>query len=325
MRVVDDEAFDPMEAKHEIECLMGLFWYLRGSRVRRTDAQHRAHLPPPDHFTLYEAFYDLCFLWFPIPEVIREYLWKHKICIGQIMPRGLRYMIGILVQSFECHVDIELDHLLNLLEIRKINGASIGDGFISKIKTDRRPIVREFLPRCPDDLFEVWDTLAANRTHWKRHFSLERVERARSIVAGVLVSSELSNSSGDTRDKMVMEIFRERKKREAEEAWSKYGVIIAPEVTSNIPDEQRFSAGATKLAILALPHLPRPPTSKLVKHEAANRKRSAVEKGKGIVLDKDELLKKRQKAAVGKPTPKNLIVDDATASAQLFFAAPREA
>ncbi|XP_024013051.1 uncharacterized protein At3g60930, chloroplastic-like [Eutrema salsugineum] len=291
------------------------------------------------------------------------------------MPRSLQHMIGILVRSFECHVDVELDHLLNLLEIRKahdgkkfyisakanrkiiggfpskdsfrdkrflfvrINGASVGDGFIARPKQigDRLPIVRDFLPRCPDDLFEVWDGLAANRTHWKRHFSLERVERARSIAAGVSVSSELSNSSGDTRDKMVMETFRERKKREAEEAArraeeaAKRGenepmdvtralvVRKASEATSNIPDEHRSSAGATKSAILAPPHSPKPPTSKLEKHEAANRKRSAAEKGKGVVSDKGEPLKKRQKAAVSEPSSKKLVVDDATASAQLFF------
>ncbi|XP_024007313.1 uncharacterized protein At3g60930, chloroplastic-like [Eutrema salsugineum] len=79
----------------------------------------RADKPPENHFTLYDAFFELCFLWFSIPGVILEYLWKHEISIGQIMLRGLRHMIGILVRSFECGVDIELNHLLNLLEIRK--------------------------------------------------------------------------------------------------------------------------------------------------------------------------------------------------------------
>ncbi|XP_024009477.1 uncharacterized protein At3g60930, chloroplastic-like [Eutrema salsugineum] len=307
------------------------------------------------------------------------------------MPRGLRHMIGILVRSYECRIDIELDHLLNLLEVRKapggkkfyisskarrkiisgfpskdsfwdecfffvrVNGASVGDNFIRKTKTDWGPLVRDFLPRCPNDLFEVQDTLAANRTNWKRHFSLERVERARSIAVGVPVSSELSNSSGDTRDKMVMETFRERKKREAEEAarraaeaakrvevepkdaqqaGNEASVIgsgnrgnqssgredgeIAPEATSNVPDEQKSSADPTKSAILALPHSPRPPKSKLVKHEAMNRKRSAAEKGKGGAPDEGEPLKKRQKAAAGEVNPKKLVVDYAFASAQLF-------
>ncbi|XP_024016117.1 uncharacterized protein At3g60930, chloroplastic-like [Eutrema salsugineum] len=97
----------------------------------------RADNPPENHFTLYEAFFELCFLWFPIPGVILEYLWKHGISIGQIMPRGLRHMIGILVRSFECGVDIELNHLLNLLEVRK---APKGNRFYISNKAKRRII-----------------------------------------------------------------------------------------------------------------------------------------------------------------------------------------
>ncbi|XP_024004996.1 uncharacterized protein At3g60930, chloroplastic-like [Eutrema salsugineum] len=97
----------------------------------------RADKPPENHFTLYEAFFELCFLWFPIPGVTLEYFWKHGISIGQIMPRGLRYMIGILVRSFECGLDIELNHLLNLLEIRK---APKGDRFYISNKPNRRII-----------------------------------------------------------------------------------------------------------------------------------------------------------------------------------------
>ncbi|XP_024006445.1 uncharacterized protein At3g60930, chloroplastic-like [Eutrema salsugineum] len=97
----------------------------------------RVDKPPENHFTLYEAFSELCFLWFPIPGVILEYLWKHGISIGQIMPRGLRHMIGILVRSFECGVDIKLNHLLNLLEIRK---APKGNRFYISNKSNRRII-----------------------------------------------------------------------------------------------------------------------------------------------------------------------------------------
>ncbi|XP_024014286.1 uncharacterized protein LOC112088227 [Eutrema salsugineum] len=154
---------------------------------------------------------------------------------------------------------------------------------------------------------------------------------------------------------MVMETFRERKKREAEEAarraaeaakrdevepkdaqqaGNEASVIgsgnrgnqssgredgeIAPEATSNVPDEQKSSADPTKSAILALPHSPRPPKSKLLKHEAMNRKRSAADKGKGVAPDEGEPLKKRQKVAVDEVNPKKLVVDDAFASAQLF-------
>ncbi|XP_024013189.1 uncharacterized protein At3g60930, chloroplastic-like [Eutrema salsugineum] len=211
----------------------------------------RADKPPENHFTLYEAFFELCFLWFPIPGVILEFLWKHEISIGQIMPRGLRHIIGILVRGFECGLDIELDHLLKLLEIsiapkggrfyisnksnRRIiggfpskdqfwnerffsvlvNEASIGEDFVRKTKTAWGPLVRSILPSV---LFIVRDTLVGRRVNWRKHFTFERVERARAIFAGLSVSSSSSNSSGDTREKMVIITLRERKRLEAEDA-----------------------------------------------------------------------------------------------------------
>ncbi|XP_024015044.1 uncharacterized protein At3g60930, chloroplastic-like [Eutrema salsugineum] len=214
----------------------------------------RADNPPENHFTLYEAFFELCFLWFPIPGVILEYLWKHGISIGQIMPRGLQHMIGILVRSFECGLDIELNHLLNLLEIRKapkgnrfyisnkakrriiggfpskdqlwterffyvlVNEASVGEDYVCRTKTAWGPLVRCYLPPIPDDLFAVRDSPSARKVNWRKNFTLERVEKARAILAGVPVSSSSSSSSRDTREKMVILTLRERKRREQEEA-----------------------------------------------------------------------------------------------------------
>ncbi|XP_024010751.1 uncharacterized protein At3g60930, chloroplastic-like [Eutrema salsugineum] len=214
----------------------------------------RADKPPEKHFTLYEAFFELCFLWFPIPRVILEYLWKHGILIGQIMPRGLRHMIGILVRSFECGLDIELNHLLNLLEIRKdpkgnrfyisnkakrriiggfpskdqfwterffyvlVNEALFGKDYVQRTKTAWGPLVRCFLPPIPDDHFTVRDSLLARKVNWRKNFTLERVEKARAFLAGVPVSSSSSSSSRDTREKMVIIALRERKRCEEEEA-----------------------------------------------------------------------------------------------------------
>ncbi|XP_024015924.1 uncharacterized protein At3g60930, chloroplastic-like [Eutrema salsugineum] len=214
----------------------------------------RADKPLENHFTLYEAFFELCFLLFPIPGVILEYLWKHGISIGQIMPRGLRHMIGILVRSFECGLDIELNHLLNLLEIRKalkgdrfyisnksnrriiggfpskdqfwterffyvlVNEASVGEDYVQKTKTASGPLVRNIFPQIPDDLFVVRDSLAARRVNWRKHFTFERVERAGAILVGVPVSSSSSNSSQDIREKMVIITLRDKKRREEEEA-----------------------------------------------------------------------------------------------------------
>ncbi|XP_024006499.1 uncharacterized protein At3g60930, chloroplastic-like [Eutrema salsugineum] len=199
----------------------------------------RADKPPENHFTLYEAFFELCFLWFPIPG---------------IMPRGLRHMIGILVRSFECGLDIELNNLLNLLEIRKtpkgdrfyisnksnrriiggfpskdqfwterffyvlVSEASVSEDYVQRTKTTWGPLVRNILPLIPDDLFIVRDSLSARKVNWRKNFTLERVEKARAILAGVPVSSSSSSSSRDTREMMVIITLRDRKRREEEEA-----------------------------------------------------------------------------------------------------------
>ncbi|XP_024016337.1 uncharacterized protein At3g60930, chloroplastic-like [Eutrema salsugineum] len=203
-----------------------------------TEKNDRADKPPENHFTLFEAFFELCFLWFPIPGVILEYLWKHEISIEQIKPRGLRHMIDILVRSFECGLDIELNHLLNLLEIRK---APKGDRFYISNKSNRRIIGgfpskdhSEHSSLNSDDLFVVRDYLAARRVNWRKQFTFERVERARAILAGVPVSSSSSNSSLDTREKMVIITLRDKKRREEEEA-ARRGAEAAQIETEAVP------------------------------------------------------------------------------------------
>ncbi|XP_024010537.1 uncharacterized protein At3g60930, chloroplastic-like [Eutrema salsugineum] len=206
----------------------------------------RADKLPENHFTLYEAFFKLCFLWFPIPGVILEYLWKHEISIGQIMPRGLRHMIGILVRNFECGLDIELNHLLNLLEIRK---APKGNRFYISNKAKRRIIgVRCYLPPIPNDLFTVRDSLSARKVNWRKNFTLERVEKARAILAGVPVSSSSSSSSRDTREKMVVIALRERKRREEEEA-ARRAAEAARTQTEVVPVQAKAVSAQTKAVL----------------------------------------------------------------------------
>ncbi|XP_024009268.1 uncharacterized protein At3g60930, chloroplastic-like [Eutrema salsugineum] len=341
----------------------------------------RADKPPENHFTLYEAFFELCFLWFPIPR---------------IMPRGLRHMIGILVRSFKCGVEIELGHLLNLLEIRRapgggrfyisnksnrriiggfpnkdqfwterffyvlVNEASVGEDFVNKTKTIWGPLVRSFFPPVPDDLFSVRDTLAARKVNWRKHFSFERVEGARAIFAGVSISSSSSNSSGDTREKMVIITLRDKKRCEAEEI-ARRAEQAAPAETEAVPrddpprhegeevaraaDEIALEATAQEAAlevepgeivpdasgenfaardktlptsaILALPKQSRPPASNLLKHDTS-RKRSAMEKGKGVAIQKDKPSKKKRKSVPSEPVSRKLVVDDPAASAVMF-------
>ncbi|XP_024013953.1 uncharacterized protein At3g60930, chloroplastic-like [Eutrema salsugineum] len=390
----EEEAFpfDLFEAKLELERLMasrGASTSGRGPRVKRQkpdppgstlcsleslealrhrfgiseavefvvpEKSDRADNPPENHFTLYEAFFELCFLWFPIPGVILEYLWKHGISIGQIMQRGLRHMIGILVRSFECGVDIELNHLLNLLEVRKapkgnrfyisnkakrriiggfpskdqfwterffyvlVNEASVGENCVQRTKTAWGPLVRCFLPPIPDDLFTVRDSLSARKVNWRKNFTLERVEKARAILAGVPVSSSSSCSSKDTRDKMVIIALRERKRREPR--WLRNAAPevepgeIVPEASGD--DSAVRSKTPSNSAILALPKSTRPPTSVVQKHDPI-RKRSAADKGKGVAVQKDEPSKKRRKPTPGDPAARKLVVDDSDASAIMFL------
>ncbi|XP_024004024.1 uncharacterized protein At3g60930, chloroplastic-like [Eutrema salsugineum] len=273
----------------------------------------RADKPLENHFTLYEAFLKLCFLWFPIPGVILEYLWKHGISIGQILPRGLRHMI-----------------------------------------------VRSFLPPIPDDLFTVRDSLSARKVNWRKNFTLERVEKARAILARVPVSSSSSSSSRDTREKMVIITLRDRKRREEEEAARRAAeaaqtqtkavpqsdqpsreegetvravdAIVteageggaAPELEPGeiIPEASKDDSAArsktsSNSAILALPKSSRPPTSVVQKHDPS-RKRSAADKGKGVAVRKDEPSMKKRKSTPGDPAGRKLVVDDPDASAVMF-------
>ncbi|XP_024009283.1 uncharacterized protein At3g60930, chloroplastic-like [Eutrema salsugineum] len=273
------------------------------------------------------------------------------------MPRGLRHMIGILVRGFECGFDIELNHLLNLLEIRKDTCIAFHDLGVASSAT---VAIRSILPPIPDDLFVVQDSLAARRVNWRKHFTFERVERARAILAGVPVSSSSSNSSGDTREKMVIIILRDKKRREEEEA-ARRAVEAAQMEAEAVPQDvppSRDDEGVTRIvganvaeanekevaphvelgeiipeapkddsaapsktpshsAILALPKSSRPLAPHRQKHNFG-RKRSAADKGKGVTVQKDEPPKKKCKPASDDPASRKLVVDDPDASAVMF-------
>ncbi|KFK25115.1 hypothetical protein AALP_AA8G067700 [Arabis alpina] len=77
----------------------------------------RANDPPPGYFTMYENSIEECFLTFPIPPVILDYFWRHKIALAQATPRGIRHLVGILVRGIECHQEITVYHYVNLLKI----------------------------------------------------------------------------------------------------------------------------------------------------------------------------------------------------------------
>ncbi|XP_024013388.1 uncharacterized protein At3g60930, chloroplastic-like [Eutrema salsugineum] len=374
----EEEAFpfDLFEAKRELERLMASRGASSSGRGKPKRVKRQKPDPPgstlssPDSLEALRCRFEISKA-FPIPGVILEYLWKHGISIGQIMPRGLRHMIGILVRSFECGLDIELNHLLNLLEIRKapkgdrfyisnksnrriiggfpikdqfwterfffvlVNEASVGEDYVQKTKTAWGPLVRNILPLIPDDLFVVRDSLVARRVNWRKHFTFERVERARTILAGVPVSSSSSNSSLDTREKMVIITLRDKKRREEEEAVRR-AVEAAQTETEAVPQddppsregEGMVQAAEANIAEMtekeAVPEVEpgsfeviEAPTSVLQKHDSG-RKRSAADKGKGVAIQKDEPAKKKRKQAPGDPASCKLVVDDPDASAMMF-------
>ncbi|XP_024009398.1 uncharacterized protein At3g60930, chloroplastic-like [Eutrema salsugineum] len=382
----EEEAFpfDLLEAKRELERLMasrGASTSGRGPRVKRQkpdppgsmlcsleslealrhrfgisemvefvvpEKSDRADKPPENHFTLYEAFFELCFLWFPIPGVILEYLWKHGISIGQIMPRGLRHMIGILVRSFECGLDIELNHLLNLLEIRKapkgnrfyisnkakrriiggfpsndqfwterffyvlVNEASVGEDYVQRTKTAWGPLGQleeEFHPRESRERKRREEEVAARRAAEAAQAQTEAVP-AQTVA---IPQPDPPSREGDEMVRAAEGNTAEAVERDAVPEVEP-GEII-PEVSGD--DSAVRSKTPSNSAILALPKSTRPPTSVVQKHDPS-RKHSAADKGKGVAVQKDELSKKRRKPTPGDPAARKLVVDDPDASAVMF-------
>ncbi|KFK41122.1 hypothetical protein AALP_AA2G088700 [Arabis alpina] len=164
----------------------------------------RANYPPHGYFTMYENSIEECFLTFPIPPVILDYFWRHKIALAQATPRGIRHLVGILVRGRECRKEVTVYHFLNLLKIGsrgmvgndmivaieaevgclviddhptkdrhwinyffyvKISEASVGDQWPEKVVTRWRYRGPSGFPPSPDGLFT--DFLSAVRS--KRH------------------------------------------------------------------------------------------------------------------------------------------------------------
>ncbi|KAG7564198.1 hypothetical protein ISN44_As10g009660 [Arabidopsis suecica] len=217
--------------------LKARFNFSEGVALRLPTPNERADDPPEGFFTLYEGFFYFCFLWFPIPRPIIEYLWSYKLALAQITTRGLRHLIGILVRGIETYNNVGLDHLRNLLEIRRVPGCAmeryyisprskrrviggfpskdekytdhfffvaldedcVPEGCLGKMIGKWRKIDRgpSFLDRIPEDLFSVREELAARKCHWIKHFSLARVEKALRVLHGASCST--SSSSSDQR------------------------------------------------------------------------------------------------------------------------------
>ena len=56
-----------------------------------------------------------CHLWFPLPEAVVQLFSRFGQAIGQVSPRGLQYVVGILVLSYERGLPLDVDRLEALL------------------------------------------------------------------------------------------------------------------------------------------------------------------------------------------------------------------
>ncbi|KAG7588244.1 hypothetical protein ISN44_As07g005870 [Arabidopsis suecica] len=111
-----------LSTEDSLRDLRARFGFSEGINMRLPTPSERADSPPAGFFTLYEGFFHFCFLWFPLPRLIVEYLWSYKIALAEISTRGLRHLVGILVRSFEADKTLSLGHLRNFLEIRRNPG-----------------------------------------------------------------------------------------------------------------------------------------------------------------------------------------------------------
>ncbi|KFK24051.1 hypothetical protein AALP_AAs62710U000200 [Arabis alpina] len=194
--------------------------------LRLPSPSDRADQPPEGYFTLYESFFDVAYLWFPIPLVILEFLAKFYVSISQITPRGIRHLVGYLVRSYECEEELTVHHLRNYLDLRRSppkdkmlyyisprKDFRIFNGFVSKdrqwadlffyvpicsetlgegvdlIRTRWTRKVSNLILKTPDNTQAVHTLLASQGCNWDKHFSLRRVEKARAFFGGSSVSS----------------------------------------------------------------------------------------------------------------------------------------
>ncbi|KAG7578906.1 hypothetical protein ISN45_Aa03g030710 [Arabidopsis thaliana x Arabidopsis arenosa] len=213
--------------------LKARFGFSEEVELRLPTPNERADDPPEGFFTLYEGFFYHCYLWLPIPRPILAFLWSYKIALSQITTRGLRHLIGILVRSIETVNFVDLSHLRNLLEIRRIPGPverfyisprpnrrvigrfpskdekytdhffyvaldeySVHEDYLGKVVGKWRKIDRNpsFLEDIPEGFLGLHDELIARKCDWTKHFSRDRIERALRLLHGAPCQSSSESS-----------------------------------------------------------------------------------------------------------------------------------
>ncbi|KAG7530217.1 hypothetical protein ISN45_Un48g000010 [Arabidopsis thaliana x Arabidopsis arenosa] len=213
--------------------LRARFGFSEGVELRLPTPNERADDPPEGFFTLYEGFFYHCYLWLPIPRPISAFLWSYKIALSQITTRGLRHLVGILVRGIETVNIVDLSHLRNLLEVRRIPGPverfyisprpnrrviggfpskdekytdhfffvalneySIHEDYLGRVVGKWRKIDRNpaFLENIPEGFLDLHDELIARKCDWTKHFSRDRIERALRLLYGAPCRSSSESS-----------------------------------------------------------------------------------------------------------------------------------
>ncbi|KAG7536785.1 hypothetical protein ISN44_As13g007070 [Arabidopsis suecica] len=209
------------------------FGFSEGVELRLPTPNERADDPPEGFFTLYEGFFHHCYLWLPIPRPISAFLWSYKIALSQITTRGLRHLVGILVRGIETVNIVDLSHLRNLMEVRRIPGPverfyisprpnrrvfggfpskdekytdhfffvalneySIHEDYLGRVVGKWRKIYRNpsFLENIPEGFLDLHDELIARKCDWTKHFSRDRIKRALRLLYGAPCHSSSESS-----------------------------------------------------------------------------------------------------------------------------------
>ncbi|XP_024009295.1 uncharacterized protein At3g60930, chloroplastic-like [Eutrema salsugineum] len=262
--------------------------------------EDRYHNPPPGCFTVFETYFDSCFLTFPIPSLILQFLAMYGLAMGQVAPRGLRTLVGTITLCLERGIEIGTWHLMTLFEVKackvplsyyvspkqgktlfvehpskeepwkdyfffvKVNPFSVDPWFISEMVTGWSKIGRPAVDAIPANLYKVWIALIAKgEIHWDS-FSFKRAFKARSREKELC----LFDYSTDPPKRMSKERSIVGQMREQEKAFIEAGNVA--------PQCEEVEEGEIPTAVDECP--------------------STLDKGKGIALnDEKSPVKKKKK------------------------------
>ncbi|KFK23863.1 hypothetical protein AALP_AAs63141U000100, partial [Arabis alpina] len=257
-----DPSGSTLSDRESLDGLITQFHVPEGVEFIVPNPNQRADHPPEGFFTLYKAYLRRSLLWFPIPSVILEFLWRRHTAIAQINPLGMRYLLGIIVRSYECGREVRVGHLSNYLKITRTGGKGA-------------PTRTEKLPR---DLFDLCAELAAEKCSWKNDFSRPRVREALARCPKNTPSDSLLKMSNNGKE------LSAREKR-AIEARTRSNTRVSQRVGLSMPAPEVGAAAAPRSrrpdlernVIVVTDNQPKPLQKR---HDEIQKKDDGVERGR---------------------------------------------